>query len=199
VTSSGKAGFLRFRGNRTRQPAELDRIPLIPASQVLHLSTSAGPEPVVRLASLTSVQRDSLQTSHKSEKRVLVVDDNEVIANTLSMVLRSAGYYAVAAYSGKQALELLRSDSIDLLLSDVMMPQMTGIELAIEATRKRHVQSVLLMSGVSATADLLTNARKLGYHFEILAKPMHPDEVIDRIRNLLSGEGAAGVDSSLSS
>jgi DNA-binding response OmpR family regulator len=145
------------------------------------------------------VQRDSLQTSHKSEKRVLVVDDNEVIANTLSMVLRSAGYYAVAAYSGKQALELLRSDSIDLLLSDVMMPQMTGIELAIEATRKRHVQSVLLMSGVSATADLLTNARKLGYHFEILAKPMHPDEVIDRIRNLLSGEGAAGVDSSLSS
>ena len=115
------------------------------------------------------------------------------------MVLRSAGYYAVAAYSGKQALELLRSDSIDLLLSDVMMPQMTGIELAIEATRKRHVQSVLLMSGVSATADLLTNARKLGYHFEILAKPMHPDEVIDRIRNLLSGEGAAGVDSSLSS
>ena len=121
-----------------------------------------------------------------AEKRVLVVDDSEVIATTLAMVLRSAGFHAVAASGGRHALALLQSGSLDLLLSDVMMPDVSGVELAIEATKSRWVRKVLLMSGVSATADLLGNARKLGYNFEILAKPMHPTEVIDRIHGVLN-------------
>jgi DNA-binding NtrC family response regulator len=130
-----------------------------------------------------------LRMPSNAQKRVLVVDDDELIATTLAMILRSGGFHAVAAYGGQHALELLQSGSFDLLLSDVMMPQLTGIELAIRATKGLHVQSVLLVSGVSGTADLMANARKLGYNFEILAKPMHPTEVIDNIHRVFNEDG----------
>ncbi len=102
------------------------------------------------------------------------------------MVLSAEGFHAVAAYSAQHALCLLESEPLDLLLSDVMMPGMTGIELAIDCTRRQLVRKVLLMSGVSSTADLLGNARKLGYSFEVLAKPIYPTDVIERIHALLS-------------
>ena len=116
---------------------------------------------------------------------MLVVDDNELIATTLAMVLRLEDFDAVPAYSGHQALELLRSGSFDLLLSDVMMPQMTGIELAIEATRRQDVRCILLMAGVLAAADLLANARQLGFDFEIVPKPMTAEEMVGKIRSVL--------------
>jgi CheY-like chemotaxis protein len=127
-----------------------------------------------------------VQTDSNSVRRVLVVDNSEVIADTLGMVLSAEGFHAVAAYNASHTLRLLQSESFDLLLSDVMMPVMTGIELAIDVSRRRVVGAVLLMSGVAATADLLENARKLGYSFEILAKPVYPTEVIDKIEELLA-------------
>ena len=123
--------------------------------------------------------------SSNAEKRILVVDDNEVIATTLAMALRSAGFHAVAACSGQRALELLNCGAFDLLISDVMMPGMTGVELAITATKLGYVPIILMMSGVSATTDLLESAREQGYFFEILAKPMHPTEVINYVHSLL--------------
>ena len=135
-----------------------------------------------------------LTASPKSKKSVLIVDDHEVIANTLVMVLSAEGFHAEAAYSAQHALSLLQSGSFDVLLSDVMMPGMTGIELAIDSTRRHIVRNVILMSGVSSTANLLENARKLGYSFEILAKPIYPTEVIEKIHALLAtGEGTAQI------
>jgi len=126
------------------------------------------------------------ETGPNSVSSVLVVDDSEVIADTLAMVLSAEGFHAVAAYNAAEALKLLQSKSFDLLLTDVMMPGMTGIELAIDVTRRRIVRAVLLMSGVAATSDLLENARKLGYDFEILAKPIYPTEVIEKIEKTLA-------------
>ncbi|WP_109487538.1 response regulator [Occallatibacter savannae] len=135
-----------------------------------------------------------MQAYLNSVRTVLVVDDSEIIADTLVMVLSAEGFQAVAAHNASHALKLLQSESFDLLLSDVMMPGMTGIELAIEARRKGLVRAVLLMSGVASTADLLENARKLGYTFEILAKPVYPTEVIERIQALLArSDGASAI------
>jgi len=127
-----------------------------------------------------------LQRTSKTAKKILVVDDNELIADTMATVFRGEGFHVAATYNAQAALRLLQSDSFDLLLSDVMMPGMTGIELAIEVTRRQAIPKVLLMSGVSATTDLLQNARKLGYNFEILTKPIHPTEVIEKIEQLLA-------------
>jgi len=127
-----------------------------------------------------------LQRTSKTAKKILVVDDNELIADTMAMVFRAEGFHVAATYNAQAALGLMQSESFDLLLSDVMMPGMTGIELAIEVTIRQAIPKVLLMSGVSETTDLLHNARKLGYNFEILAKPIGPTEVIEKVEQLLA-------------
>jgi CheY-like chemotaxis protein len=69
-----------------------------------------------------------------SKRRVIVVDDERLIANTLATILNNAGYDARAVYSGEQLVELLESFQPEVLIADVVMPGMTGIQAAI-ATR----------------------------------------------------------------
>jgi CheY-like chemotaxis protein len=117
-----------------------------------------------------------------SKRRVLVVDDEEVIANTLAIILNNAGYEARAVFSGEQAIELLESFQPEMLITDVIMPGMTGIEAAI-ATRNRLPKcNILLFSGQAVTADLLQEARTQGHEFDILAKPVHPSDLLAKLR-----------------
>jgi DNA-binding response OmpR family regulator len=119
------------------------------------------------------------------ERNVLVIDDNEIVASTMAMVLRSAGFHAVATYDSDDALALLKNESFQLLLSDVMMPKMSGVELAIEAKDHSYVSQILLMSGMASTSDLLESARNRGYAFEMLPKPSHPTDVINKVHAML--------------
>lgn len=122
----------------------------------------------------------------KAAVRILVVDDNDLIADTTAMILLSVGFNAVATYNPNEALRLAKEGSFDLLLSDVIMPEMSGIELAILVKESDYIPKVLLMSGMSATTDLLKDAHARGYDFEVLAKPMHASELIDKIREMLA-------------
>src|SRR5271167_838979 len=98
--------------------------------------------------------------------KVLVADDEQVIANTLAIILNQAGFEARAVYSGEKVLESLESFQPDMLISDVIMTGMTGIEAAI-ATRERMPScKILLFSGQATTADLLEKARLEGHEFE---------------------------------
>jgi CheY-like chemotaxis protein len=78
---------------------------------------------------------DTVILPAKGKPVVLVVDDEKVIADTLSMILSRSGFSTMAAYDGFTALELARSTPPDLLISDVVMPGMTGVELAITVTQ----------------------------------------------------------------
>ena len=120
-------------------------------------------------------------TSPKS--RVLVADDEQVIANTLAIILNQAGFEARAVYSGEKALEMLESFQPNMLISDVIMTGMTGIEAAIETRARMPNCKVLLFSGQAATADLLEKARAQGHEFEILAKPVHPTDLLHKLRS----------------
>ena len=90
-----------------------------------------------------------------SKPRVLVADDEQVIANTLAIILNQAGFEARAVFSGEKAVEALDSFKPDMLISDVIMTGMTGIEAAIQTRAKLPSCKVLLFSGQAATADLL--------------------------------------------
>ena len=114
--------------------------------------------------------------------RVLVADDEQVIANTLAIILNQAGFEARAVFSGEKALEELDSFQPDMLISDVIMTGMTGIEVAIETRKKLPNCKVLLFSGQAATADLLERARAQGHEFDILAKPVHPTDLLAKLR-----------------
>ncbi|MGD1062406.1 MAG: response regulator [Terracidiphilus sp.] len=114
--------------------------------------------------------------------RVLVADDERVIADTLAMILNQSGFEARAVYSGEGALELAESFQPDMLISDVIMADLNGIDAAIRLRALLPAIKVLLFSGQAATADLLEKARKDGYEFDILAKPVHPQDLLARLR-----------------
>ena len=87
-----------------------------------------------------------------SRRRVVVVDDEQVIANTLAIILNNAGFEARRAFSGEEAVELLETFSPDVLIVDVIMPGITGIEVAIIVRDKLPECKILLFSGQAATS-----------------------------------------------
>jgi CheY-like chemotaxis protein len=121
-------------------------------------------------------------TTTAQKSRVLVADDEQVIANTLAIILNQAGFEARAVYSGEKAIEALDSFKPDMLISDVIMTGMTGIEAAIATRQQLPNCKILLFSGQAATADLLEKARAEGHEFEILAKPVHPTDLLAKLR-----------------
>jgi len=120
---------------------------------------------------------------NSAKPRVLVVDDERVIADTLAMILNQSGFEARAVYNGERALELIPIFEPDMLISDVIMGDVNGIDAAIRIRAMRPKIKVLLFSGQAATADLLENARHNGHEFEILAKPVHPQDLLNRLRS----------------
>jgi CheY-like chemotaxis protein len=117
-----------------------------------------------------------------SKPKVLVADDEQVIANTLAIILNQAGFEARAVYSGEKVLEALESFQPDMLISDVIMTGITGIEAAIATRQRMPSCKILLFSGQATTADLLEKARLDGHEFEILAKPVHPTDLLAKLR-----------------
>jgi CheY-like chemotaxis protein len=114
--------------------------------------------------------------------KVLVVDDEQIIADTLAKILDLNGYDATAVYSGMAAMESARRLHPDLIISDVIMADMDGIQVAIQIREFLPSCRVLLFSGQAATADLLEKARLQGYDFDILAKPVHPAELLAKLK-----------------
>jgi CheY-like chemotaxis protein len=121
------------------------------------------------------------EANHKP--KVLVVDDEPVIADTLAMILNQSGFETRAVYSGEKALELATSFQPQMLISDVIMGDLNGIDAAIRIRQLLPEIKVLLFSGQAATANLLENARTRGYEFEILTKPVHPQDLLTRLRS----------------
>ena len=113
---------------------------------------------------------------------MLVADDEKVIADTLAIILNQNGYDASAVYTGTAAVERARATRPDLIISDVIMPDMNGIDAAIKIRVFLPGCKILLFSGQAATADLLEDARKRGHEFEILAKPVHPQDLLQKLR-----------------
>ena len=113
-----------------------------------------------------------------SKPKVLVADDEQVIANTLAIILNQAGFEARAVYSGEKVLEALDSFQPDMLISDVIMTGMTGIEAAIATRQQMPSCKILLFSGQAATSDLLEEASRSGHDFELLCKPVHPTDLL---------------------
>lgn len=117
---------------------------------------------------------------------VLVVDDESVIADSLAEILNRGGYAAMAAYDGESALESALLVPPELLISDVFLPGMNGIELAKTVKRIFPDCKVILFSGQASTADLLASAKKGGHHFSLLTKPVHPTDLLARVTESFS-------------
>lgn len=116
---------------------------------------------------------------------IMVVDDESVIADTLAAILSRSGYATVAAYDGEEALETALISPPEMLITDVILPGMNGIELATTIRRIFPDCKILLFSGQAASADLLAPARAAGHHFTMLGKPIHPSELLAKVSESL--------------
>lgn len=112
---------------------------------------------------------------------ILIVDDEKSIADTLAMIMQDAGYSARAAYDGAAALSMSREQAPDLIITDVLMPGMSGVDLAVTTQREFPNCRILLFSGQAASADMLQSARSRGHDFELLAKPVDLDELLQKL------------------
>jgi DNA-binding NtrC family response regulator len=141
-----------------------------------------------RLSSNPSTLRRTLASQRKVEPNlithVFVVDDDRVIASTTAAILQLSGYEARSFVNPLKALESARTASPDLVIADVVMPGMSGIDLAEGLKEQCPTCKVLLFSGVAETEELLDAARAKGHEFEVLAKPIHPTDLLARIKDL---------------
>ena len=136
----------------------------------------------------------SAESSGEFAPRVLVIDDERRIADTLALILRSAGYIAEIAYDGPSGVETCKRFCPHLVISDVVMPGMSGIEAAIEIQRQYPTCRILLYSGQAATAQMMEEARSQGHDFELLAKPVHPLQLLQKVKGFIGEhEGGAAV------
>jgi DNA-binding NtrC family response regulator len=118
---------------------------------------------------------------------VLVVDDESTIADTLTEILSRSGYAAVAAYDGESALETALLMPPEMLITDVALPGMSGVDLAIAVRRIFPECKVLLFSGHAGRFEIVDAASRKGYQFPLISKPVHPGDLLDRIAGSLKG------------
>ena len=116
--------------------------------------------------------------------KILVVDDERLLADTTASILRRAGFATRTAYDGFEALENMSTFRPDYILTDIMMPSMNGVELAIAIVKMYPRTKILLFSGQAGIAEILEESRSKGFEFPLLAKPVHPSKLIEGIKNL---------------
>lgn len=133
-------------------------------------------------SSKTSWQIDDAEKSQDSRSKILIVDDQHLIADTLAEILVNAGFNAVAAYDGFDALDKASRFHPHWVITDVLMPRMNGVELAITLRQTHPKSSILLFSGQAGISEILQDGHRAGYQFELIAKPIHPLRLIERLK-----------------
>ena len=130
------------------------------------------------------LQKQKIESGTAKTKKatVLVVDDEPLIADSMTEILRRSGFDAICAYDGLAALELALQITPDFVVTDVVMPRMNGIQLAIAIRKALPATKILLLSGQAGITELVEGGRKEGYLFELIAKPIHPEKLLRRLR-----------------
>jgi len=122
----------------------------------------------------------------KDEKfRIFVVDDEEIISSTIAAILCLKGFEAVSFTLPLEALQAAHLQVPDLLISDIVMPMLSGLDLAIQVQAFYPQCRVLLFSGEWAAADFSESARAEKHGFEIIHKPVHPKHLLTKVQEML--------------
>lgn len=136
------------------------------------------------LKGLLTQTKDRTETSdRRGRPTILVVDDQKLIADTTAEVLNRCGFCTERAYNGDSALYIALQLRPDYLLTDIMMPGMNGVDLAIAIQNRLPRTLIVLFSGQAGITDILRQARDDGYEFNLLAKPIHPEKLSQYLKS----------------
>ncbi len=120
-------------------------------------------------------------------RRVLVVDDEPGIVNILRIKLRLHGYEVISASRGIEAVELARTQRPDIMLLDIIMPDITGLEVLERVRAFSSVPAIVL----TARREIAEKALESGAA-DFIAKPFNPDQIIIKIKSVLEAAGQQG-------
>jgi len=120
--------------------------------------------------------------SRKNAITILIVDDDKHILNIFSQMIRLRGYEPLTAQNGKQALDILSKKNVNVVITDVRMPEMNGMELLTIIKKKYPDTDVIVITGYASTDDAV-KAMKCGASDYIL-KPFSPDEVLLKVMDI---------------
>ncbi len=125
--------------------------------------------------------------------RILVVDDDPAVRDSVAMVLESAGFLVDQAEEGATAMRLLRAHAPDLVITDILMPQKEGIETIREIRSVLpHTPIIAISGGTDGGADYLKMAQTFGAS-AVMAKPFDPLAMLKLVNRLLLGSGASAA------
>jgi CheY-like chemotaxis protein len=121
-----------------------------------------------------------------SEHHVLVIDDNEMIREALREMLSQAGYSILEAADGKSGIQIIAQHPIDLIITDLFMPEADGLEVIQYVRRQFPDVKIIAMSGGGSRGlvELLSVAQKMGAH-KIFMKPFEWDDILGAIQELV--------------
>ena len=120
--------------------------------------------------------------SELHQKRILLAEDDEAMRTYLERALGQAGYSVDAVDRGTEAIPLLESDDYDLLLSDIVMPEMDGIELAQRCNEISPSTKVMFITGFAAVT---LKASREQPHAKVLSKPFHLRDLVMEVERVL--------------
>lgn len=123
---------------------------------------------------------------------VLVVDDEHNIADSMATILRRAGYAAIASYDAESALELAKIAPPQLVVTDICMPGMSGLELAVQLRERIPDCHVVLFSALLTLDEMAGRTVKAGHQFTLFTKPVAPETLLHELRKFT---GVPGGDS----
>lgn len=123
-------------------------------------------------------------TEQSTKPRVLIADDEKIIADTLAMILNQGGFDARAVYTCEKALEMAPAFQPDMLISDVLMADINGVDAAIKMRKILPEIRVFLLSGQAATAEMIAKSKASELGFEVLVKPVHPRDLIAKLKSV---------------
>lgn len=121
---------------------------------------------------------------------VLIVEDEDMIREMMDITLTQAGFRVTTVSNGASALEVLKHQTVQLVLLDVHMPHMSGLEVLEKIKRRVRPTPPVLMVTANRNAETVTQAMRLGCAGYI-AKPFKPDELIARLRSAMAPTRAA--------
>jgi DNA-binding NtrC family response regulator len=117
----------------------------------------------------------------KNPSIVFIVDRDQLIAEILSKIFERNGFTTQSFTDPRQAILAARDGAPDLLVTDVVMPELSGIELAVAIQYDCPSCEIILFSGHIDAAGHLSTAGEQGHYFPLLSKPLHPIDLLARI------------------
>ncbi|GGW22377.1 response regulator transcription factor [Arenibacter certesii] len=114
------------------------------------------------------------------KKKILVIEDNPMVVKSLEFKLLKEGYDVATAIDGRRAMEQLETNSFDLILTDLMLPFVSGDQL-IEHIKINHPNIPIIVLSTSTQEDIITNAFTMGVD-DFITKPFSPNELALRVK-----------------